>query len=307
MSENSEISWTHHTFNPWSGCVKVSPACTNCYAANLPPSMRRGAEWGADTPRVPASESYWQGPIAWDRKAAKAGERHRVFCASTADVFEARADLDPARARLFRLIENTPNLDWLLLTKRPDHMAEWFRAQVGGFRWPANAWAGATVEDQRRADERIPHLLRVPARVRFLSMEPLLGAVEFSDVTRRSDAVEQLGRKALDGISWVIAGGESGPRARPSHPDWFRSLRDQCVAAGVRFHFKQIGAWRPFYDRDVDDPDWQNVPAESDDVTRINLAGGRGFHGERVVYFQKVGAKNAGRLLDGRTWDEVPA
>jgi protein gp37 len=127
----TKISWAHYTMNPWSGCAKVSPACANCYAATLPPSMRRGAVWGADTARIPASESYWQGPIAWDRKAAKAGERHRVFCASTADVFEARPDLDEARLRLFKLIEATPNLDWLLLTKRPDHMAEWFRTRAG--------------------------------------------------------------------------------------------------------------------------------------------------------------------------------
>lgn len=293
----TKISWAHYTMNPWSGCVKVSPACANCYAANLPPSMRRGAEWGADTPRVPASESYWQGPIAWDRKAAKAGERHRVFCASTADVFEARADLDPARARLFRLIENTPNLDWLLLTKRPDHMAEWFRAQVGGFRWPANAWAGATVEDQRRADERIPHLLRVPARVRFLSMEPLLGAV---DVRPWVNPVRFPDGTALNPVNWIIAGGESGHNARPSDPVWIRALRDQCLAAGVAFHFKQWGEWAPAHQ--IVAGVWE---ARLDGEERRPCP--RTYRWDDVTESWCVGKRAAGRLLDGRTWDEVPA
>ena len=114
MSANTSIEWAHHTFNPWSGCAKVSPGCANCYAANLPPSMRRGAEWGEGRPRVVASDAYWREPLAWNRKAAKESKRARVFCASTADVFEARIDLDPWRCRLFDLIRETPELDWLL-------------------------------------------------------------------------------------------------------------------------------------------------------------------------------------------------
>ena len=159
MSENSKIEWTDHTFNPWSGCVKVSPACQHCYAAALPPAYRRNAVWGAHTDRMPASDSYWAQPLAWDRKARKEGVRRRVFCASTADVFEDRADLDPLRERLWDLIQKTPNLDWLLLTKRPEVMFKWSQSHP----WPVNAWAGTTVESQDWADRRIPWLLRVPA------------------------------------------------------------------------------------------------------------------------------------------------
>lgn len=225
MGTDTKIEWAHHTFNPWSGCEKVSAGCANCYAAALPPGMRRGAEWGKDRPRVVASESYWRQPLTWNRAAAKAGERHRVFCASTADVFEANEELDDDRARLFFLIKVTPHLDWLLLTKRPEYAVEWWRRQTGQA-WPANAWIGTSVEDQAAADARIPHLLKLPARVRFLSMEPLLGAVA----------------PDLTGISWVIVGGESGRRARPMHPEWARSLRDQCTAAGVAFFMKQMDA-----------------------------------------------------------------
>lgn len=336
MAEHSGIEWTHHTFNPWSGCHKVSPACTNCYAANAMPSARRFAEWGPNEARVPASESYWRMPLSWDRKAAAAGERHRVFCASMADVFEDRRDLDEWRWRQLALIALTPSLDWLLLTKRPDHMARvltdpatyrkvldaataWRTTTRGGEKYfndrihigigdPAqgwrNLWAGTTVEDQARANERIPELLKVPARIRFLSCEPLLGPIRFGDVPGFNKAGSA--GQDLVGNLWVIAGGESGPRARPSHPDWFRSLRDQCAIASVPFFFKQHGEWLPFYDRDIDDPDWQSVPKEAPDVTRINLAGGRGFHGDRVVYLRKVGKKVAGRLLYGVEHNSFP-
>jgi protein gp37 len=218
--------------------------------------MRRHAVWGPNEPRVEASESYWQLPARWNRAAEKAGERRRVFCASVADVFEDRSDLDPIRERLWGLIEDSPNLDWLLLTKRPAKMARWAETHP----WPANAWAGASVENQEAADERIPYLLRVPARVRFLSCEPLLGPVDLEKLwchccetdehVRYNPGAQpwciecdsEVGPASwLDpcaderqaGINWVIVGGESGRKARPMHPDWARTLRDQCVGAGV--------------------------------------------------------------------------
>lgn len=251
MSANTSIEWAHHTFNPWSGCAKVSPGCANCYAANLPPSMRRGAEWGEGRPRVVASDAYWREPLAWARKAKAAGERHWVFCASTADVFEARDDLDPWRCRLFDLIRETPELDWLLLTKRPEQAVKWW--PLYSARWPDNAWIGTSVENQAAADERIPHLLQIPARVRFLSMEPLLGPVDLGGYMgvllpghRWADClcaqIDPVDRPCFrcgggGGIHWVIVGGESGrgSGARPMHPAWARSLRDQCKAAGVPF------------------------------------------------------------------------
>lgn len=287
MSQNSKIEWTDHTFNPWWGCAKVSPACKNCYAERLADRFGKG-EWTPGGDRPPASEATWATPLKWNRDAASAGVRARVFCASMADVFEDRADLDPLRERLWSLIAATPYLDWLLLTKRPDVMARWAETHP----WPVNAWAGATVEDQRRADERIPVLLRVPARVRFLSCEPLLGALRLfwdQDATDPRIAVgntisthatgteptDDYDISAESGIHWVIAGGESGPGARPSHPDWLRSLRDQCAAADVPFHFKQWGEFAP---------------------------SGDGF-GTNV---RRVGKHAAGRLLDGIEHNDYP-
>lgn len=252
MGKASGIQWTHHTFNPWWGCEKISAGCKNCYADAF--AKRTGnAVWGADAPRRFFGDKHWSEPLAWNRAAEKAGERHRVFCASMADVFEDRADLVPHRDRLFRLIDFTPWLDWLLLTKRPENMvrlapASWANA------WPANVWAGTTTEDQANADARIPHLLRVPARVRFLSIEPMVGPVDLTDLVRQ-DGVGEHHFSALecdvapedDGdwngatVSWVIVGGESSASARPVDLRAVASLVDQCEAAGVPVFVKQLG------------------------------------------------------------------
>lgn len=331
MSENSEISWTHHTANFWSGCSKVSAGCANCYAAALPPSMRRGAVWGDGQERVLASDSYWGQPLKWNAKALAAKERHRVFAHSTSDVFEDLDALDPWRDRLLCLTQFTRGgLDWLLLTKRPEKAlryltdpglydrllvaAHWWRQrwpelgmspidnpQPSSFHvWYPNVWIGASVEDQRAADERIPVLLQVPARVRFLSMEPLLGFVNICaglftqppegepDESPEAGGM-WTGPRTLGaaGLSWVIAGGESGPRARPMNVSWVRGVRDQCVAAGVPFHFKQWGEWAPDWYRDDDAP--PGTPWKQAEES-----------------MSKVGKKFSGRELDGRTWDEVP-
>lgn len=199
-----------------------------------------------------------------------------------------------------------------------------------------HVWLGISAEDQARADERVPELLLTPAAVRWVSAEPLLGPIDLEHIQAPrftpEDAELDWRFSALstgdvyefrdslgfwesgDGpwrnarLDWVVAGGESGPDARPMHPDWARSLRDQCVAAGVPFHFKQNGAWTVEYDRDRDDPDWRKPPRDDQhpNARYLNLAGGFGFHGERVLYVRRVGKKVAGRLLDGRTWDELP-
>ena len=278
MAANTKIEWAHDTFNPWTGCAKVSPACQHCYAEGFARFPHIGT-WGASGARMRTSDANWKKPLAWDRQAKAAGTRRRVFCASLADVFEDRADLDPMRADLWRLIKQTPSLDWLLLTKRPARMASW-AAEHG---WPENAWAGTTVEDQRRADERIPALLQVPARVRFLSMEPLLGPVDLSGYT--------MGGVPAVPLHWVIAGGESGPNARPMHPEWVRSLRDQCIRADVPFHFKQWGEWAP------------DCLCEKPGACRTTPRPAGTCPGG--VMF-RCGKHRAGRLLDGRAWDEVP-
>ena len=235
MGERTEIAWTDHTFNPWIGCARVSPGCQHCYAETL--TKRTGmAVWGVKGTRNVTSDAYWRQPLKWDRAAAAAGRPALVFCASLADVFEDRPDLDEPRRRLFDLIEQTPHLVWQMLTKRPEHA---FRlAWLAGWRdvWPENVWIGTTVEDQQRCDERLPALIEIPARVRFLSCEPLLGAV---------DLTPWISHWHSGFVHWVIVGGESGPGHRPLDVDHARSLVEQCEAAAVPVFFKQVGGPRP--------------------------------------------------------------
>lgn len=269
LAKNSRIEWTTHTFNPWWGCVKVSPACKHCYAEAW--AKRVGSRvWGIKAERRFFGDKHWAEPIKWDVAAAEAGERPRVFCASMADVFEDRRDLDDARIRLWELIEATPNLDWLLLTKRPElvrKMVPWAKS------WPTNIWLGTTVEDQEWAEERLPHLAEIPAAVRFISAEPLLGPLNIS-------------RWLGEHIDWVITGGESGPKARPSSPSWFLDLLNQCMASEVPFHFKQWGDWAP--------------------GQGLNLAKARASHAADGTMMLRVGKKAAGRVLDGAIWDGLP-
>ena len=259
--ENSSIEWTDHTFNPWWGCTKVSPACDHCYAETW--ARRTGHDvWGSNAPRRALSDTNWDQPLKWDRAAALSGQRARVFCASMADVFEWGRGLSAWRDRLWDLVEATPNLDWLLLTKRPHLVQRLTRWNL----WPDNVWVGTTVENQRFAHKRVRFLVDVPCKYRFLSCEPLLGPVDLS--------------AWIDELHWVIAGGESGAGARPSHPDWVRSLREQCTDGDVAFHFKQWGNWAP-------SPGGQT-----------ELSG--------AVSFTRMSKKAAGRVLDGKTWNELP-
>jgi protein gp37 len=247
MGEVTGISWTDHTFSPWWGCVKVSPACTNCYAELWADRFPRTAGlWGAESPRRVSSDKVWRDPLKWNKKAEADGVRRRVFCASMSDVFENRRDLDEPRARLFTLIEATPSLDWLLLTKRPecvDKLAPslWLpgiRTGSGGA-WPANVWLGTTVESQEWAEKRIPALLSSPARVHFLSAEPLLGPLDLRKWISRPRG------SLIPGIDWVIVGGESGPHAREMKAEWAADVRHQCSWADIPFFYKQGWGNRP--------------------------------------------------------------
>lgn len=227
MAENSGIEWTHHTFNPWIGCTKVSPACDHCYAEAWD-NRFNGERWGPHAART--RTKTWGNPVKWNRIAQEQGTRFRVFCASLADVADNHRSIKPEwRSDLQRLIDETPNLDWLLLTKRPQNFMrfyEWRNRPI-----PENIWLGTTVENQQEANRRIPYLLEVPASVHFVSCEPLIGPL---DLTRWL-------RPTVDkfGLNWVITGGESGRHFRHADPDWFRALRDQCADAGVPFLFKQ--------------------------------------------------------------------
>jgi protein gp37 len=275
MGEDSKIQWCDHTFNPWTGCTKVSPGCANCYAEAT--RNRFGFdEWGPGKARKRTSAANWRKPFKWDREAALAGKRARVFCASMADWLDPEAPIEWL-ADLLNLIDLTPNLDWLLLTKRPEIWRDRMGAvaDIPGARtgsvvagaWragvvPDNVWLGTSVEDQSRADERIPALLSIPARVRFLSMEPLLGPVNLTAIQRADgwgiDALrgvysrhhdegfdhpaameEQAGGPHID---WVIVGGESGNGARPCDVEWVRDIVRQCKVADVACFVKQFGS-----------------------------------------------------------------
>lgn len=254
----------------------MSPACEHCYAETW--AKRTGHElWGKRAPRRLFGEAHWREPLKWNRDAEALGERRRVFCASMADVFEDRRELDAERARLWDLIEATPALDWLLLTKRPENV----RSRVRWDKWPANVWLGATVENQDWAKKRVPELIAVPAVVHFVSCEPLLGALDL-EPWLGSGGVCSTASAAID---WVIAGGESGGRARSMDPGWARSLRDQCARRGVPFHFKQWGEWRPELDA-------------HERGARLVAIGGETL--------ARAGKRTAGRELDGRTWDGLP-
>jgi protein gp37 len=298
MAENSKIEWTDHTFNPWIGCTKVGPGCDNCYAEAREDKRLHRVQWGPGKPRH--RTKTWGDPVKWNAAHesfyAQHGRRQRVFCASLADVFDN--DVDPSwRRDLFNLIRATPKLDWLLLTKRIGNavrMLPWANEGApgnmvaGGMIWP-NIWLGATVVNQEEADRDIPKLLATPAARRFLSMEPLLGPVELADNWLYGAGTDE------PRVDWVIVGGESGHGARPMHPDWARGLRDQCEAAGVPFLFKQWGEWCP----------WGQQPAAYTGPFDHTKASFQDFgEGARM---ERIGKKAAGRLLDGRTHDGVPA
>jgi protein gp37 len=249
MGERTAIAWTDHTFNPWWGCARVSPGCQHCYAEAF--AKRTGnAVWGKESPRRFFGDKHWAEPLKWNAAAERAGEPARVFCASMADVFEDRTDLDEQRHRLWGLIMQTPHLTWQLLTKRPENVRTFF-PRGWWDEWPSNVWIGTTVEDQQRADERLPHLADIPATVRFLSCEPLLGCVDLGDALPRgyrtpTDYGTGWEYSVESGcVDWVICGGESGAGHRPLDLDNARFLRNQCAKAGVPFFFKQIGGRTP--------------------------------------------------------------
>ena len=356
MAENSKIEWTDHTFNPWMGCTKVSPGCEHCYAESLSKRTGRG-EYKRGVPRVRTSAANWRKPLKWNKEAAEAScgycsfdeaegdliqqcNRHprpKVFCASLADWLDDEVLIEWL-ADLLQLIHDTPNLDWLLLTKRPQN----FRARLNqivnstidanhvgvrlAFDWlhgiaPQNVWIGTTVEDQTRADQRIPELLNIPAKVRFLSCEPLLGPVDLEHIEFKNGD-DQIGLDARTGevwmdtsesssfsnptgarIDWVIVGGESGHGARPMHPRWAQCLRSQCNATRVQFFFKQWGDWAPI--NSPEEPvkgQRYFIQPNGKHCTEFFMNGGpSGCH-----WMERIGKKAAGRLLDGREWNEVP-
>lgn len=294
MSERTEIAWTDSTHNFWRGCTKVSPGCARCYAETLVTTRLKG-EWGKGKARV-LSKNF-DAPLKWNKKPWVCGvcghhmteveskayngcptgmhvvqhHRRRVFSLSLGDIFDEEAPIKYL-ADALDIIRRCPDLVFQLLTKRPEHAldrlrscainmpaengSQWIDAWLGG-RPPENIWLGTSIEDQQRADERIPLLLKIPARVRFLSVEPLLSPIEFSDVTKRSDAVGQLGNRALDGINWLIVGGESGPDRRDCGVEAICDVARQCQCAGIPIFVKQDTALRPGQQGRIPDEIWE--------------------------------------------------
>ncbi|MEE9456351.1 MAG: phage Gp37/Gp68 family protein [bacterium] len=266
MAEKSKIAWTDATWNPWSGCTPVSEGCDHCYM------YREKRQFGQDPfAVVRSSDKTFYAPLKWE-------DPRFVFACSWGDFFHPAADA--WRPEAWDVIRQCPQHTWLLLTKRPELVAARLPDD-----WPyPHVALGITAENQRRFDECAYEILAVPAALHFLSGEPLLGPVNTAiegDIARRLAALGHLGN-----FDWYIVGSESGPGARPTHPDWVRALRDQAVAAGVPFNFKQWG---------------ESIPVGQQMANGVIVR----RHGDDE--FVLVGKKNAGRYLDGEIWDERPA
>lgn len=345
----TNIEWTNETWNPLVGCSLQSPGCTNCYAMNMAYRQHAmGTPQYVGTARKTKSGAAWTGkvnfvesallkPLSWKKP-------RQIFVNSMSDMFHPDVPFEWID-RIFAVMALSPQHTFQVLTKRSDRMRKYLKlrninghhpamdtaalmASTGSWDTPAlhlindwplpNVWLGVSVEDQKRADERIPDLLETPAAKRFLSCEPLLGPVDLTDV--RYDGITSIdalrGKHGVTGkdgdcaaIDWVIVGGESGKGARPMHPDWARTIRDQCAAANVPFFFKQWGSWWPYIDRDNDDPDWRadyGRVERAKNLRILNLEGGYGFHGDRVHVMQRRNKKAAGRMLDGQEHNGKP-
>lgn len=221
MGENTKIAWAHHSWSPWIGCTKVSSGCSSCYAEAQQDIKYHRVRWGKGQARARTSVNYWKQPYKWEKEALEKGQSFRVF-PSLCDPFDEEI-LAEWRWDFFDLMKATPHLDWLLLTKRPEFAAAYL-PKAEGWPWP-NVWLGVSVEDQMAADYRIPILSEIPAIIKFISCEPLLNRL---DLTHH-----------LEGINWVIVGGESGDDYRKMYPAWSLNLFAQCQAAKVPFFCKQ--------------------------------------------------------------------
>lgn len=284
MSTNSAIEWTDTTWNPTTGCDQVSPGCDNCYALGMAKRLKAMGSAKYQTDGDPRTSGPGFGiavhpetlnePYSW-RKPRK------VFVNSMSDLFHARVPLEFIR-QVFKVMADTPQHTYQVLTKRASRLPRIAHL----LDWPPNVWMGTSVETVRVL-HRVDDLRNVPAAVRFLSCEPLLGPLPGLDLT---------------GIGWVIGGGESGPKARPMHPDWVRDLRDRCRAADVPFFFKQWGEWAPESVFASERGAAGALYIERDGSVRPAARGARG----EAVTVQRNGKHVTGRLLDGRAWDEYP-
>jgi protein gp37 len=333
MGADTKIEWARHTFNPWIGCTKVTAACDFCYAEERMANRLKTVEWGPHGDRKRTTHQYWREPLKWNSDALALGERPFVFCASLADVFDNQVP-SAWRADLFELIRATPQLVWLLLTKRPQNILK----MVADL--PPNVALGASCGDQTDANRNVPELLHVSEEMwrrktypafTFLSCEPLLGPIDltaFQNVPGGeyfTDALSgrvwmKAGTNRIPGtshivgdrdyvglchrINWIIAGGESGRHARPMHPDWARDLRDQCNHAAVPFLFKQWGEYLP--EGQLDATRFQWAPGQDGRVHWWQSEPASGQPLPDAACSIRIGKAKAGRLLDGREHNDMP-
>ena len=295
----TNIEWCQETWNPITGCTKISEGCRNCYAGRMAKRLAGRYGYPADEPFTPGN---WRG----SRINKKTGDMiisnprywkkpRKVFVCSMGDFFHETVTREMKDA-VYRVVCSHPRHTFLFLTKRPENVMSWWLGNV------PNVWLGVTAENQEQADKRIPILLSIPAAIRFVSIEPMLGPVHINYSKMFPTDVCFQKPPLLD---WVIVGGESGPGARPMHPDWVRQVRDDCVNAGVPFFFKQWGGWAPveYYDRDY------YLISEGKHGTPLKpmIMAKRLFNGvDNGSSVFPVGKKRAGRMIDGRTWDGYP-
>lgn len=245
MAEGTKISWTDHTFNPWQGCQKASPGCANCYAEPLAARYSKLKLWGPGSVRKPQSSRYWGEPRRWDTRAKRAGRKELVFCGSMCDVFDDHLAACIERQKLWPLIRETPNLIWQLLTKRPENILRMLPDDWGAG-WP-NVWLGVSVESDKYAG-RISMLKTLRARLRFVSYEPAIG---------------YLNPEWLDGIDWVIVGGESGPHFRRMEHGWARLIHEYCARENIPFFYKQSAGKTQGHNPYLDGELIQEFPAQA--------------------------------------------
>jgi protein gp37 len=333
MADHSKIEWTDASWNPVTGCTKVSDGCKHCYAERdwarlAAPRVKPNLYTGRDFTDVRCHPEKLDIPLHWEKP-------RRIFVNSMSDLFHESVP-DSFIDKVFAVMALADHHIFQILTKRPERMLAWSRREhsrtapveamaelyvdhpemaerwpfdserahkLGMNPWPpSNVWLGVSCEDQATADERIPLLLQTPAAVRWASAEPLLGPISFEGVFANPWGGTD-GTNALEAIDWVVAGGESGPRARPSHPVWFQSLRNQCQAAGVPFFFKQWGEWAPFTYIDENRKALLRIGYSKHEEERECVVGKH----SAAINMRRLGKKAAGRTLDGRTWDEYPA
>ncbi len=324
MGETTKIEWTDHTFNAWIGCTKASPGCANCYAELQNAHWQwNGGKWGPGALRKVTAPANWREPLKWAKAARAAGVREKVFLNSLADTFDAEGPR-AARLDLWSVIADTCDVfDWQIVTKRPervervmdeDRLDRNFFAQT-------KSWLLVSTENQEYAAKRIFAVMEIPAAVHGISAEPLLGALDLTDLRHPEDELARY--DALRGcfigdgmnepmraprLDWVVCGGESGPGARPMHPAWARSLRDQCTAAGVAYFFKQWGEWAPGECVDatggiVQTATWFDSKWSFD---RADLADDEGHRDDEPGLY-RIGKQLAGASLDGQEWKEFPS